>query len=198
MLSRLTHPMTLNDPALVKMLEELHDAYEEALAANDVEALDRFFWNSPCVVRYGVAEQLYGADAVRAYRQTHSPPFTNRRIVRREVCTFGSDCATVMSEIELLINGVPRRNRQSQTWARLPELGWRIVSAHVSVPIAPVAADSPWAAYADSAARALDLPIAADHRPGVAANLERTAAIAAPLMAFPLSDEAEPAPVFTP
>lgn len=188
--------MTVNDPEVAHELARLHDAYEEALAANDVEALTAFFWDSSHVVRYGVAEQLYGADALRAYRQAHTPRYSGRRIVRREIATFGSICATVMSEIELLIDGVPRANRQSQTWVLLPGVGWRIVSAHVSARVSVPLAGSRWGAFADSVAPTLGLPIAADHRPGVVANLERTAALAAPLLAWSPPDEAEPAPVF--
>jgi len=181
----------------VKRLTALHHDYERALAANDVEALTAFFWDSAHVVRYGIAEQLYGADELRAYRQGHTPPYTGRRIVRRSVCTFGSTFATVMSEIEIVINGAPKRNRQSQTWADLPGVGWRIVAAHVSVPFFPPAAAQPWGAYADAMAQALGLAVAAEHRPGVVANLQRTATIVAPLLTFSLPDDIEPAPVFT-
>jgi hypothetical protein len=103
-----------------------------------------------------------------------------------------------MSEIEMRVNGVPRRSRQSQTWVQLPEVGWRVVAAHVSVALSAAGGDSPWGAYADGMARTLGLFLDAAHRPGVVANLERTAAIAAPLLAASLPDDAEPAPVFTP
>jgi hypothetical protein len=186
--------MILNDPALLATLAGLHDAYERALAANDIAALRAFFWDSPHVVRYGVAEQLYGSGELQAYRQSHTPAYTGRRIVRREIATFGPACATIMTEIELMIDGQPRANRQSQTWILLPELGWRIVAAHVSAPL--VAAESPWAVHADSMARILGLALAAEHRSGVIGNLERTAAIAAPLLAFSLPDETEPASHF--
>lgn len=189
--------MLLNDPELVATLASLHDAYERALTANDVASLDAFFWDSPHVVRYGVAEQLYGAEAVHAYRQAHTPPYTARRIVRREIATFGDECATIMTEIELTIGGQPRASRQSQTWIKLPELGWRIVSAHVSSPRASSVGEvEPWAEFADRVSAALGLVIDPAHRAGVAANLARTAAIAAPLLAFSLPDEAESAPVF--
>jgi hypothetical protein len=52
-------------------------------------------------------------------------------------------------------------------------------------------------AYADTVASRLGLTLAEAHRAGVVGNLERTAAIAAPFLAFALPDEAEPAPVFT-
>ena len=189
--------MIENDPALVQELARLHDAYEQALLANDVEALNGYFWDSPRVVRYGVAEQLYGSEELRAYRQGPTPAYTGRRIVRRAVSTFGSACATVMAEVAFLINGVPRAVRQSQTWVQLPSVGWRIVAAHVSAPLSPAQVGSPWGAYADAMADTLGLPLAGGYRPGVVANLERTAAIAAPFLAFPLPDSAEPAPTFS-
>ena len=189
--------MRLNDEAVVAVIAARHDAYEEALSANDVDALNAYFWDSPHVVRYGVAEQLYGVAELRAYRQSQTPAFTDRRIVRREISTFGDTFATVMSELEMLIGGVRRRSRQSQTWVSFADLGWRIVAAHVSAPLAAPATGSPWGAYADLMAGRLGLSLSAEHKVGVVANLERTAAIAAPLLAIPLPDDAEPAPVFT-
>ena len=184
--------MTFNDPGLVATLAELHDTYEQALAANDVPALNAFFWDSPDVVRYGVAEELYGSEALHIYRQGHVPVYSSRRLVRRVISVFGTDCASVMSEIELVINGQTGLTRQSQTWIRLPERGWRIVSAHVSKPIEI----GPWSSYVTSTARALSLPLSDAHRPGVVANLERTAAIVTPLLAFSLPDTSEPAAIF--
>lgn len=189
--------MTNGDPALVDEIGRLHDAYERALAANDIDALTAFFWDSPHVVRYGVAEQLYGADELRTYRQGHAPPFTERRIARRAISVFGSTFASVMAEIEMLIGGARRSSRQSQSWVLMPDTGWRIVAAHVSAPLSANRSSSTWASYVDAQALALGLPLAAEHRPGVVANLERTAAIAAPLLAFQLPDDADPAPVFT-
>lgn len=184
--------MTFNNPGLVATLAQLHDAYERALVANDVPALNAYFWDSPDVVRYGVAEQLYGSSALHFYRQGHVPAYTSRRLLRREISVFGTESASIMSEIEIVIDGQPGLTRQSQTWINFPERGWRIVSAHVSKPIET----SRWVNYVAATALALDLPIAAAHRPGVVANLERTAAIAAPMLAFSLPDTVEPAGVF--
>ena len=50
--------------------------------------------------------------------------------------------------------------------------------------------------YADAAAALIGLPIDPAHRAGVALNLERIAQMAALVAAFPLPDDAEPAPVF--
>jgi hypothetical protein len=50
----------------------------------------------------------------------------------------------------------------------------------------------------DQLAQLITLPLAPDHRPGVIANFERTAAIAQLVMEFPLDDDGEIAPVFHP
>jgi hypothetical protein len=61
-------------------------------------------------------------------------------------------------------------------------------------------ADEPFdaAAYVDAAAKLIGLPIDPAHRPGVVANLERIAQMAALVMEFDLPEETEPAPVYTP
>lgn len=185
----------LNASAVVDEITSLHDAYERALVANDVEALVQFFWNSPHVVRFGISEHLYGADAIASYRQGHTPSFTDRKLVRRTIVTFGSEMASVMCELSLTVHGQPRQSRQSQTWVKFPDLGWKIVSAHVSNAL--IRPPELWEAYTDLASATIGLPIAAGHRSGVAQNLTRAAAIAAPLLAFNLPPETEPAPVFT-
>jgi hypothetical protein len=53
-------------------------------------------------------------------------------------------------------------------------------------------------AYVGVAAALIGLPIAAEHRPGVVLNFARIAQMAALVMAFPLGDSDEPAPVFRP
>jgi hypothetical protein len=61
-------------------------------------------------------------------------------------------------------------------------------------------ADQPFdaEAYVDAAAALIGLPLDPAHRPGVVLNLERVAAMAALVMEFPLPEETEPAPVYTP
>jgi Protein of unknown function (DUF4089) len=48
----------------------------------------------------------------------------------------------------------------------------------------------------DASAAALDLPIEAEWRPGIKANLQVTLRLANMVATFPLPDEAEPAPTF--
>lgn len=187
----------INLPEVQAEIATLHDAYERALAANDVPALDAFFWNSPHTVRYGINEHLYGAAAVATFRRDHPPVFTDRRLVRRAIVTLGRDTASVMSELDQTIRGVPRHSRQSQVWVRLPELGWRIISAHVSH--APLADNLvAWDDYAARTAAAIGLPLTPAQRTAAGDQLKRIAGVAAPLLAFELPEAAEPSPVFTP
>ncbi len=53
-------------------------------------------------------------------------------------------------------------------------------------------------AYAEATAKALDLPLPPEWKASVVAHLKATAAAAELVLAFPLPDEAEPAPVFEP
>lgn len=188
--------MKLNDPEVVRAIADLHDVYEQALASNDVQVLDGFFWDAPEVVRFGVAEQLYGSDALRAYRKAHTPPFTSRRVVRRVISSFGDALATVMCETELVISGEARQSRQSQTWVQFPGLGWKIVAAHVSNPIGRVAEAAHPGLEASAAAAGLQL--SAERRAAVALQLERISAIAAPLIQHELEDAVELPAVFHP
>jgi hypothetical protein len=52
--------------------------------------------------------------------------------------------------------------------------------------------------YVDAAVALIELPLDPAHRPGVILNMQRIAEMAALVMAFPLSDDVEPAPVFRP
>ncbi len=64
------------------------------------------------------------------------------------------------------------------------------------LPTSEAAIDIP--TLVDLMSQLIDLPIHPDHRPGVIANLERTATIAQAVMDFPLPDEIEVAPIFQP
>lgn len=185
----------INDPVILTEIAMLHDAYEAALAANDAAALVNFFWSSPNAVRFGVAEHLYGAEAIAAYRQSHQLVFTERKLLQRVIVAIGSDTASVMCEISQKVSGFPRHSRQSQVWVKFPEVGWKIVAAHVSNALTPATAS--WENYVDQAAAAVGLPLSPAHRLGVAAQLSRAAVIAALLLEFPLPATSEPAPVFT-
>jgi len=121
--------MVINIPEIVAEVTAAHDRYEAALGANDVAVLDELFWNSAHTLRYGATENLYGYDAIAAFRSGRSAPGP-RSVARVVVTTYGRDYAT--TNLEYQRGGDGKIGRQSQTLARMPE-GWRIVAAHVSV-----------------------------------------------------------------
>jgi hypothetical protein len=120
----------INDPEVLAEVTAAFEAYEAALMANDVEALDALFWASPQVLRYGVGENLYGKDEILAFRKARPGGAAQRTLTRTVITTFGRDFAT--ANTEFLRPGSGQTGRQSHAWARLPE-GWRIVAAHVSL-----------------------------------------------------------------
>jgi hypothetical protein len=121
----------INLPEIVAEMEAAFAEYEAALTANHVETLDAVFWDSPQVIRYGVAENLYGADAVRAFRAARPSKGLARTLSGTVITTFGRDFATASTLFHR--EGFPGKlGRQMQSWVRLPE-GWRVVAAHVSL-----------------------------------------------------------------
>lgn len=122
--------MLINDPATLAEASAAFAAYEAALMANDLDALDGLFWNSPFTVRIGPGQNLYGIEAIAAFRVARvggSPP---RRIFNTIITSFGRDFATANTEFQR--ENAPRPGRQTQSWVRFTE-GWRVVSAHISM-----------------------------------------------------------------
>ena len=122
--------MKINDPTVLAEVEAAFAEYEKALTTNDVATLDKLFKDSPHTLRYGASENLYGYDAIRAFRAGRSPQGLARRVLRTAITTYGTDFAT--ANLEFQRDGSDRIGRQSQTWMRTPQ-GWRVVSAHVSL-----------------------------------------------------------------
>ncbi len=123
--------MEINIPAVKAEVEAVFAAYEVALMANDADALQALFWNSPHTLRYGGGENLYGYDEIGAFRTARSPVGLERTTSRTVITTFGTDFATA-STLFHRASSPGKVGRQMQTWARMPE-GWRVVAAHVSV-----------------------------------------------------------------
>jgi hypothetical protein len=122
--------MIVNDPATLAEVTTIFERYETALAQNDIATLDGLFWRSELTLRYGVAERLYGYDAIAAFRIARTGGSPSRMLVNAIITTFGHDFATANTEFRRA--GERRVGRQSQTWVRTAS-GWRIVSAHVSL-----------------------------------------------------------------
>lgn len=122
--------MLINDPAVLAEVQAAFAAYEGALMANDVEALDALFWSDERTVRFGPGQNLYGIEAIRAFRLARPGGAPPRTLANTIITTFGRDLATANTEFQRA--GGVAAGRQSQTWVRLSE-GWRVVSAHVSL-----------------------------------------------------------------
>lgn len=122
-------PMDINASTVLHEVEEAFNRYERALNDNDVAVLDELFWKSPHTVRYGIAEQLYGFEAIAAFRAGRDPVDVRRELPRLSITTYGRDFATASCEYRRLKTG--QAGRQMQTWMRTAD-GWRVVAAHVS------------------------------------------------------------------
>lgn len=122
--------MLINDPTTLTDAEAAFASYERALMDNDLEALDALFWHSPLTVRIGPGQNLYGIEAIQAFRQNRVGGSPQRKLLKVVITTFGTDFATANAEFQR--DGASKPGRQSQTWARFAQ-GWRIVSAHISM-----------------------------------------------------------------
>lgn len=121
--------MPVNDQKTLSEVTAAFQRYERALNGNDAATLAALFWKSPLTGRFGLAENLYGHDAITAFRQARANVDLRRTLANTVITTYGSDFATANTEFTKLESG--RHGRQSQTWMRT-EAGWRVVSAHVS------------------------------------------------------------------
>ena len=123
--------LTPNLPEVVAEISALFEEYEQALIDKNVDVLDRTFWNSPHTIRYAFSEHGYGFDEIHAHRVARPPgPGSKEKRIRLEILTLGRDFATV--NLEFKLRGRDAIGRQSQTWVRFPDCGWKVVSAHVS------------------------------------------------------------------
>lgn len=178
----------INQPEVIATVAALHEEYEKALVSNDVEKLIGFFWHSEHALRFGVAESLYGAKEIDAFRKSRPAVDLQREVFHPKIVSFGDDTAIVTIEFRRTFQNTPRHGRQSQVWRRFGE-DWKIVSAHVSLVPVP---------YMDSASALVGMPIPPEFREGVRVNLERMSFIARPLLDFPIDDSVESAQVFVP
>ena len=123
--------VTPNLPDVVAEVRDLFERYEQALVAKDVDVLDATFWDSPYTIRYGMNENGYGFGEIHAHRVARPPgPGIKEKRIRLEILTLGRDLATV--NLEFKVRGRELIGRQSQTWVRFPDVGWKVIAAHVS------------------------------------------------------------------
>ena len=123
--------MEINLPDVHAEVSAVFARYEDALVSNDTQTLHDLFWQSPQTIRFGVGENLFGANEIELFRTARSPLNLARRLSRTSITTYGRDFATASTLFHR--DGSPDRiGRQMQTWVRMPD-GWRVVAAHVSV-----------------------------------------------------------------
>ena len=123
--------LTPNIPEVVAEVSALFEGYEQALIDKNVDVLDATFWPSPHTIRYALHENGYGFDEIHKHRVARpAGPGIKERRIRLEILTLGRDFAT--TNLEFKVRGRDLIGRQSQTLVRFPDLGWRVVSAHVS------------------------------------------------------------------
>src|ERR1700682_3946784 len=123
--------MEIDLPDVLSEVTAQFARYEQALVANDVAVLDELFRKDSRTLRYGIGENLYGYDAIMAFRAARSPVGLMRKTDKTVITTYGRDAAVASTLFRR--DGAPGRvGRQMQTWMRFPE-GWRIVAAHVSI-----------------------------------------------------------------
>ncbi|MGD8164996.1 oxalurate catabolism protein HpxZ [Pantoea sp. FN0307] len=120
----------INLPAVVAEVTEAFQRYEQALISNDIAELDALFWHDDRTVRLGAGENLYGIEAIRAFRAARPSAGLYRQLRNTVITTFGTDFAVCSTEFTR--PGSDRPGRQQQSWVRLPQ-GWRIVAAQVSL-----------------------------------------------------------------
>ena len=121
--------MTIDDPVLLQEVTAAFHAYEHALMADDVPAMDALFHDAPTTNRYGVGEVLYGIEEIRAFRKGRggSP---QRKLGKVAITVYGDGFAT--ADAEFFREGSDQRGRQTQAWVKFSD-GWKVVSAHVSL-----------------------------------------------------------------
>jgi hypothetical protein len=123
--------MEVDLPEVLTEVAEQFARYERALVSNDVAVLDELFRDDARTLRYGIGENLYGYDAITAFRAARSPAGLMRKTARTVITSYGRDTA-VASTLFYRDSAPGRVGRQMQTWVRFAE-GWRIVAAHVSI-----------------------------------------------------------------
>ena len=122
--------MEIDRPDVIAEVRAAFEVYERALVTNDVATLDALFRDDPRTIRFGGTENLFGHDAIKAFRAARSPAGLARTLSHTVITAYGRDVA-VASTLFHRVSMRGKIGRQMQTWVRFPE-GWRVVAAHVS------------------------------------------------------------------
>lgn len=124
-------------------LRAAFDAYERAILANDLDALDAAFAPGSDTLRGDGAGLLVGHDAISAFRGARGG--VPRRVIESiEYRPLGDDLALLVSVSHFVAGG---RGLQTQLWQRI-DGRWLIVAAHVT-PRTPAFDRSIWRTVGD-------------------------------------------------
>ncbi|MCS5718932.1 DUF3225 domain-containing protein [Herbiconiux sp. CPCC 205763] len=115
-------------PASLSSLLSAFRAYEAALMANDLDALDRSFAPGPATLRGDASGLLVGHDRISAFRGLRGgvPP---RTIVEVHLRVLDAASVLVVSVSAFAKGGT---GLQTQLWRRADAAGWVIAAAHVT------------------------------------------------------------------
>ncbi len=123
--------MQINKPDVVAEVRAAFTRYENALVTNDVATLTELFREDEHTIRYGMAENLYGAAEIAAFRAARAPQGLARTLSRTVITSYGDEFAVASTLFERA-SAPGKIGRQMQSWVKFPE-GWRVVAAHVSL-----------------------------------------------------------------
>lgn len=123
--------MEIDLPDVLAEVKTQFERYEKALVSNEVAVLDHLFHADQRTLRYGIGENLYGYEAIAAFRTARSPVGLMRRTEKTVITSYGRHTA-VASTLFYRESTPGKVGRQMQTWVRFSD-GWKIVAAHVSV-----------------------------------------------------------------
>ena len=91
--------MDIDLPDVVAEVKVAFDAYERALVANDVEALDAMFHDDPRTIRFGGGENLFGYAQIKAFRAARSAIGLARTISNTVITAYGRDVAIAVDPV---------------------------------------------------------------------------------------------------
>lgn len=107
------------------------DAYDAALDAGDLDAVDGWFLTDERTSRIGEVDSTYGSANIAASRRNGPPlPPDGRRNISRRCIVLTHDVAVITLAYERPRSG--RHGRRTQVWLRTSP-GWRIAHAHLSL-----------------------------------------------------------------
>jgi hypothetical protein len=122
--------MEINRPDVLAEVTAKFLEYERAINTNDIVVLDSTFLDSAQTVRFGMTEELWSYDEIKAFRRTPNTAGTPRELLRYAITTYGDNLAVANATFRRA--GVDKVGRQSQTWVKF-DAGWKVVAAHVSL-----------------------------------------------------------------